>query len=237
MTEAKKTKKKVSKKELKQIEKISVANLEDGLKKVQELGAAKKRKFIESVDIAINLGIDAKQSDQTVKGSILLPHGSGKKVRVIVFAGNEDQKKAATEAGAIMVGLEDLVAKIEGGFLDFDVCVATPDVMQKISKVAKKLGPRGLMPSPKNGTVTADVKKAVTDSLKGKVDFKNDKAGTVHCSVGKLDFDIKALAENTKAVVKAIKDAKPENSKGKFIKEFYINTTMGPSVQVATDSL
>lgn len=232
-----KVKKQKTKKIEQVIEKYTAANLEDAIKKVQELAASKKRKFVESVDIAANLGIDAKQSDQTVKGSVLLPNGSGKKVRVIVFAGNDDQKKIALDAGAIFAGLEDLVAKIEGGFLDFDCCVATPDVMQKISKVAKKLGPRGLMPSPKNGTVTADVKKAVSDALKGKIDFKNDKAGTVHCLVGKVDFDSKALLENAKAIVKAIKDAKPESSKGKFVKEFYLNTTMGPSVQVAIDSL
>ncbi len=233
MTEIKK--KKVKKIELAEMH--SAANLDEAIQKVQKLGAEKKRKFVESVDIAVNLGIDAKQSDQTVKGSVLLPHGSGKKVKVIVFASNEDQRKSALEAGASMVGLEDLVAKIEEGFLDFDVCVATPDVMQKISKIAKKLGPRGLMPSPKNGTVTADVKKAVSDALKGKVNFKNDKAGTVHCLVGRLDFDSNSLAENTKAIIKAIKDAKPENAKGKFIKEFFLNTTMGPSVQVAVDSL
>ncbi len=218
-------------------QKYSAANLEEAIKKVQELSGTTKRKFNESIDIAVNLGIDAKQSDQTVKGSILLPNGSGKKVRVIVFSANEEQKKAALEAGAILAGLEDLVAKIEEGFLDFDCCVATPDVMQKISKVAKKLGPRGLMPSPKNGTVTTDVKKAVSEALKGKADFKNDKAGTVHCLIGKVDFEVSALLENTKAVVKAIKEAKPESSKGKFIKEFYLSATMGPSVQVAVDSL
>jgi large subunit ribosomal protein L1 len=136
-----------------------------------------------------------------------------------------------------MAGLEDLVAKIEAGFLGFDCCIATPDIMQKISKVAKKLGPRGLMPSPKNGTVTNDIKKAISDALKGKVDFKNDKAGTVHCLIGKSDFEIKSLLENAKAIIKAVKDAKPESSKGKFIKEFYLNTTMGPSVQISVDSL
>lgn len=218
-------------------EKHSVATLEEGLKKIQELATAKKRKFVESVDIAVNLGIDSKQSDQNVKGSVLLPNGSGKKVKVIVFSANDEQRKSALEAGAVLAGLEDLVAKIEDGFLDFDVCVATPDVMQKISKIAKKLGPRGLMPSPKNGTVTADVKKAVSDALKGKVDFKNDKAGTVHCLIGKVSFDTNALLENSKAVIKAIKDAKPEGSKGKFIKDFYLSSTMGPSVQVAVESL
>jgi len=218
------------------VEKLTAANLEEAIKKLQELTSG-KRKFVESVDIAANLGIDAKQSDQTVKGSVLLPNGSGKKVRVIVLTANEDQQKIALEAGAIMAGLEDIVAKIEDGFVAFDCCVATPDVMQKISKIARKLGPRGLMPSPKNGTVTTDIKKAVSDALKGKIDFKNDKAGTVHCLVGKVDFDANALLENAKAIIKALKDSKPESSKGKFIKEFYLNTTMGPSVQVAIDSL
>lgn len=231
MTKEKKAKK------VEQEVKHSAATLEEAIKKVQELSLEKKRKFNESIDIAINLGIDAKQSDQTVKGSVLLPNGSGNKVRVIVFSANEDQKKLALESGAILAGLEDLVAKIEGGFLDFDCVVATPDVMQKISKVAKKLGPRGLMPSPKNGTVTTDVKKAVSDALKGKVDFKNDKAGTVHCLAGKVDFESNAIVENIKAIVKAIKDAKPENAKGKFIKEFYLNSTMGPSVKVAVEAL
>ncbi len=238
MTE-KKTKEKKAKKVKKTAEiiKFSATNLAEGIKKAQELSASKKRKFVESIDIAVNLGIDAKQSDQTVKGSVLLPNGSGKKVKVIVLAANENQRKDALEAGAIMAGLEDIVAKIEAGFVDFDVCVATPDVMPKISKIAKKLGPRGLMPSPKNGTVTADVKKAVSDALKGKVDFKSDKAGTVHCLAGKIDFSADALAENIKSIIKAVKDAKPEGSKGKFIKEFYLNTTMGPSVQIAVESL
>jgi large subunit ribosomal protein L1 len=242
MTKEKKDKKvketkKVKAKKVQEIVKYSAATIEEAIKKIQELSETKKRKFVESIDVAANLGIDAKQSDQTVKGSVLLPHGSGKKVKVIVFAANENQRKDALEAGAVMAGLEDLVAKIEEGFLDFDVCVATPDVMQKISKVAKKLGPRGLMPSPKNGTVTADVKKAVTDAIKGKVDFKNDKAGTVHCLIGKVDFASESLVENIKAVVKAIKESKPESAKGKFIKEFYLNSTMGPSVQVALESL
>ncbi len=229
MTKAKKVKQ--------EVEKYSTKTLEEAVKKAQELSLARKRKFVESVDFAINLGIDAKQSDQSVKGSVLLPHGSGKKVKVVVFAANEDQKKVALEAGAIFAGLEDLVAKIEGGFLDFDCVVATPDVMQKISKVAKKLGPRGLMPSPRNGTVTTDIKKAVSDALKGRIDFKNDKAGTVHCLIGKADFDANALVENAKTIIKAIKDAKPDSAKGKFIKEFYLNTTMGPSIQVAIESL
>ncbi len=219
------------------VEKHTATNLQEAIKKVQELSNLKKRKFTESIDIALNLGIDARQSDQAVKGSVLLPHGSGKKVRVVVFAINEEQKKSALEAGAIFAGLEDLLAKIEDGFLDFDCCVATPDAMPKISKIARKLGPRGLMPSPKNGTVTAEVKKAVLDAMKGKVDFKNDKAGTVHCMIGKVSFEENDLLENAQAVVKAIKAVKPEASKGKFIKEFFLSSTMGPSVQVLVESV
>ncbi len=219
------------------VEKFKAANLEEAIKKVQDLAVTTKRKFVESIDVAINLGIDAKQSDQTVKGSIMLPHGSGKKVRVIVFAGNEDQKKIALEAGAILAGLDELLVKVEGGFLDFDCCVATPDVMPKISKLAKKLGPRGLMPSPKNGTVTVDVKKAVTDAMKGKINFKNDKGGTVHCMIGKIDFDAKNLLENLQSAVKTIKSSKPESSKGRFVRELYLSSTMGPSVQVAIESV
>jgi large subunit ribosomal protein L1 len=216
---------------------VKTYNLEDALKEVLELNKKSAKKFVESVDIAINLGIDAKQSDQMVKGSIVLPHGSGKKIRVLVFTANDETKNIALSAGATFVGLEDLVSKIEGGFTDFDCCVATPDVMPKISKVAKKLGPRGLMPSPRNGTVTSDVKKAVEDAIKGRIDFKNDKSGTIHCLVGKVNFEFDALLTNLKAVIKAIKDSKPETSKGKFIKELYINSTMGLAIKVNTQSL
>lgn len=218
-------------------DKLTSNSLEDAIKKIKELSALKKRKFVESVDIAVNLGIDPKQSDQSVKGSILLPNGSGKKIKVIVFTGNEDLQKIANDSGALMSGLDDLIAKIEGGFLDFDCCIATPDVMQKISKVAKKLGPRGLMPSPKNGTVTNDIKKAVSDAIKGKAGFKNDKGGTVHCLIGKVNFETEHLLQNAQAVIKAIKDAKPENAKGKYIKAFYLNSTMGPSIEVSVESV
>lgn len=223
-------------KKLDKLEKITVSSFEEGIKKIKELAAAKPRKFVESVDIAVNVGIDTKQTDQTVKGSVLLPHGSGKKVKVAVFVANDDQKKLALDSGASIAGLEDLMAKIEEGFFDFDCCIATPDVMQKISKIARKLGPRGLMPSPKNGTVTTDIKKAITEALKGKVDFKNDKGGTVHCLVGKVNFEDGAIVDNATAILKAIKDAKPESSKGKFIKELFLSSTMGPSVQVVMES-
>ena len=133
--------------------------------------------------------------------------------------------------------MDDLIAKIEKGFLDFDSCIAIPDVMQKVSKVARKLGPRGLMPSPKNGTVTKDVTKAVNDALKGRVDYRNDKGGIVHCLVGKADFKKEDLILNIKAIAKSIKDAKPEGTKGKYIKNFYLNTTMGKSIEISIDSL
>src|SRR3989338_4494054 len=212
--------------------KISATNLEEAVKKVQELAVQNKRKFNESVDLAAVLGIDAKQTDQMVRGAVLLPHGSGKKVKVAVFTADENKKKEALAAGAVLAGFEELVAKVEAGALDFDYCIATPDIMSKIGKVAKVLGPRGLMPSPKNGTVTSDIKKAVEDALKGKVSFKNDKAGIVHCLVGKVEFSTENLVENIKTVLKIIKDAKPEGTKGKFIKRFYLSSTMGASVEI-----
>jgi len=226
------------KKTKKQIQqKIVAKTIEEAIENIKNISAEKKRKFIESVDIAINLGIDPKQSDQTVKGSVLLPNGSGKQVKIIVLTGNEDLQKIALQSGAFMTGLEDVIAKIDAGFLDFDCCIATPEVMPKLAKIAKKLGPRGLMPSPRNGTVTNDIKKAVSEAIKGKVDFKNDKGGTVHCLVGKINFETKQLLENIVAVVKVIKESKPESSKGKFIRSFYINSTMGPSVEVIAESI
>ena len=226
------------KKTKKQVKQKIVANtIEEAIENIKNISAEKKRKFIESVDIAINLGIDPKQSDQAVKGSVLLPNGSGKQVKIIVLTGNEDLQKTALQFGALMSGLEDIIAKIDAGFLDFDCCIATPEVMPKLAKIAKKLGPRGLMPSPRNGTVTNDIKKAVSEAIKGKVDFKNDKGGTVHCLVGKINFETKQLLENIIAVMKVIKESKPESSKGKFIRSFYINSTMGPSVEVIAESI
>jgi large subunit ribosomal protein L1 len=211
-------------------------DLEESLKKVLDLSNG-SRKFLESIDIAVNLGIDPKQSDQIVKGSVVLPKGSGRKVKVLVFAADDKIKNIALEAGASFAGLEDLISKIENGFLDFDYCISTADIMQKISKISKKLGPRGLMPSPKNGTVTNDVKKAVEDAIKGKIDFKTDKSGIIHCLIGKANFSLEDLMINLKAIIKAIKDSKPESSKGKFIKDLYISSTMGLSIKVSAHSL
>ena len=226
------------KKTKKQIQqKLIAKTIEEAIENIKTISAEKKRKFIESVDIAINLGIDPKQSDQAVKGSLLLPNGSGKQVKILVLTGNEDLQKIAIQSGALMSGLEDIIAKIDAGFLDFDCCIATPEVMPKLAKIAKKLGPRGLMPSPRNGTVTNDIKKAVSEAIKGRVDFKNDKGGTVHCLVGKINFETKQLLENILAIVKVIKESKPESSKGKFIRSFYINSTMGPSIEVPAESI
>jgi large subunit ribosomal protein L1 len=211
-----------------------LVNLADA---IDTLKNAKAKKFIESLDVAINLSIDPRQSDQMVKGSLILPSGSGKKVRVIVITSDENLQKDAIKAGAIEAGGEELIEKIDKGFLDFDSCVATPDIMSKVSKIARKLGPRGLMPSPKNETVTKDVVKAVGDSLKGKIDYRNDKAGIVHCLAGKINFKKEDLIANVKAIAKSVKDAKPESAKGKYIKNFYINTTMGNAIEINLDSL
>lgn len=210
----------------------NLLNIEEALNKVKAESESSKRNFTESVDLALKLGIDPKQSNQNIKGSILLPSGLGKKVKVIVISDDESKNQEAKDQGAIDSGYEDLIAKIESGFLDFDTCIATPNVMPKIAKIAKKLGPRGLMPSPKNGTVTNDIKTAVNESLKGKVQFKNDKSGIIHCSFGKIDFESGDLLANLKSIIKAVKDSKPESSKGKFLKSLHINTTMGRSVEV-----
>ena len=195
----------------------------------------KQRKFVENVDLAINLTIDPKQSTQNIRGSVSLPAGSGKEVKVIVFTEDEALQKDALAAGAIMAGLDDLMAKIEEGFLGFDYVVATPNAMKKMGKIAKILGPRGLMPNPKNGNITTDVVKVVKEILKGKVDFKNDKFAIVHVGVGKISFSSEDLLKNIKAVISAIKEVKPEGVKGKYIKNIYLTSTMGPSFMINVD--
>ena len=199
---------------------------------VKQNSEKKARKFTETVDLVFNLAIDPKQSNQNIRGSVALPAGSGKKVRVIVFTDDESLQKEALEAGAVKAGLNELMADIESGFMDFDYCIATPDAMKSLSKVAKKLGPRGLMPNPKNGNFTNDVAEITKQALKGKVNYKNDKFGIVHTIVGKINFSNEDLLSNIKAVVNAVKDSKPEAIKGKYIKSVYLTTTMGPSVPV-----
>ena len=195
----------------------------------------KQRKFVENVDIAVNLTIDPKQSNQNIRGSVSLPAGTGKNVKVIAFTDDEVLQKEALEAGATKAALEDLIAEVEGGFLDFDYVVATPDAMKKMSKIAKILGPRGLMPNPKNGNITNELGKVVKEIMKGKVDFKNDKFGIVHVGVGKINFATEDLLNNIKAVIEALKDIKPEAAKGKYIKSIYLTSTMGPSFLISLD--
>lgn len=188
-------------------------------------------KFDETVDLAVNLGVDPKKSDQMVRGTVVLPHGIGKKVRVLAFVKGEKAKEAA-DAGADYVGAEDFIEKINGGWLEFDKAVATPDLMGMVSKLGKILGPRGLMPNPKTGTVTFDIGKAVKEIKAGKVDYKTEKAGIVHVSIGKVSFDSQKLYENAKTVLDAIIKAKPASSKGKYFKKLSVSSTMGIGVSV-----
>jgi large subunit ribosomal protein L1 len=198
------------------------------------VGQTAPAKFDESVDVAFRLGVDPKQSDQQVRGAIALPHGLGKKVRVVVFAKGPKEAEAKN-AGADYVGADDLVEKIQGGWLDFDKAIATPDMMTTVSKVAKVLGPRGLMPNPKVGTVTMNVGDAVTAEKKGKLDFRVDKAGIVHAAVGKKSMGTDKLKDNFMSFLGAILKAKPATSKGIYIKSLTISSTMGPGIKVDTN--
>ncbi|AHI06704.1 50S ribosomal protein L1 [Bdellovibrio bacteriovorus W] len=215
----------------------AVAKLVDSSKKytVDEafklVVAAAPAKFDESIDVAMRLGIDPKQSDQQVRGAVSLPHGLGKTVRVVVFAKGPKENEAKA-AGADYVGAEDLVEKIQGGWLDFDKCIATPDMMATVSKVAKILGPRGLMPNPKIGTVTMNVTEAVAAEKKGKLDFRVDKAGIVHAGLGKKSMGDEKLRDNFMALLGAIAKAKPASSKGTYIRSISLSSTMGPGVKI-----
>lgn len=208
-------------------------SLEDAIKCAKEAAYAK---FDETVDLALNLGIDPRKSEQMVRGTVVLPHGIGKKVRVLVFAKGEKEKEAL-EAGADYVGAEDLVEKITKGWLDFDKSVATPDVMGLVGKLGKILGPRGLMPNPKVGTVTFDVARTVKEIKAGKVEYKAEKAGIVHVPIGKVSFDTEKLLENAKTVIQSIIKAKPATSKGKYLKKIAVSSTMGPGIAVDIASL
>jgi large subunit ribosomal protein L1 len=193
--------------------------------------AASKKKFDETVDVVMRLGVDPRKADQMVRGTVSLPHGTGKTVRVLVFA-NADKAEAAREAGADFVGGEELIDKVAGGWLDFDAVVATPDLMGKVGKVARVLGPRGLMPNPKTGTVTPDVAKAVADIKGGKIEFRVDRHANLHFIIGKASFSETALAENYAAALDEVLRLKPSASKGRYVKKVTVSTTMGPGVQV-----
>lgn len=208
-------------------------SLEEAVRTVQALPAAK---FDESVELAASLNVDAKKGEQNVRGTVQLPHGSGKTKRVIVFCKGEAET-AAREAGADHVGSADLIKKVSEGWMDFDVVVATPDMMRDVSKLGRVLGPRGMMPNPKIGTVTPDVGRAVKEVKQGRVAFKMDKLGNVHLMIGKRSFDAEKLTENGRAAVEAIVQAKPATAKGKLIRRLVISSTMSPGVHVSTSGL
>ena len=188
-------------------------------------------KFDETIEIAVRLGVDPRKADQMVRGTAALPSGTGKDVRIAVFAAG-DAANAAREAGADFVGADDLVALVEGGMMDFDVAIATPDLMPQVGKLGRALGPRGLMPNPKTGTVTMDVGKAVTDFKGGKVEYRTDRYGNVHVPLGKVSFEAKAILANYKAVIEELERAKPASSKGRYFKKLTMSSTMGPGIKV-----
>lgn len=207
--------------------------LNDALALIKELANAK---FDESVDIAVQLGIDARKSDQTVRGSVVMPSGTGKIVRVAVFAQGE-KAEIAKNAGADVVGFDDLAADVKAGKLDFDIVIATPDAMRVVGQLGQILGPRGLMPNPKVGTVTPDVEKAVKNAKAGQVQYRTDKAGIIHATIGRISFEVAALVENFNALLDALNKAKPASSKGQYIRKISLSSTMGPGVKVDVAAL
>ena len=215
------------------VEHMKLYPVQDALKIIKDNATAK---FNESIDVSINLGIDAKKSDQAVRGSIVLPQGTGKTVRVAVFA-QGDRAQQARDAGADIVGFEDLANEIKGGKMDFDVVVATPDAMRVVGQLGQILGPRGLMPNPKVGTVTPDVAGAVKNAKAGQVQFRADKTGIVQCTIGRASFTPEQLRDNLAALVDALNKAKPAATKGIFLKKLSVSSTMGPGVKVDPASL
>jgi large subunit ribosomal protein L1 len=217
----------------KKIDRASRYDLDAGMVLLKE---GKHAKFDESVDMAIRLGVNPKHADQMVRGTVALPHGVGKEVKVLVFAKGEKEREAR-EAGADFVGAEELVEKITGGWTDFDKAIATPDMMGTVGRLGKVLGPRGLMPNPKVGTVTFDVSRAVKELKAGRVEFKVDKTGIVHTTVGKISFSADQLKENVMALMDTIIRAKPSSSKGTYLKSVAISTTMGPGIKLDPNAL
>jgi large subunit ribosomal protein L1 len=215
------------------VDRDKVYAIADALKMVKENATAK---FNESIDVAINLGIDAKKSDQVVRGALVLPKGTGKSVRVAVFA-QGDKAQAAKDAGADIVGFEDLAATIKEGKIDFDVAIATPDAMRVVGQLGQILGPRGLMPNPKVGTVTPNVAEAVKNAKAGQVQYRADKAGIVQCTIGRASFTEDALKENFVALIDALNKSRPANTKGIYLKKVSVSSTMGPGVRVDQGSL
>lgn len=207
--------------------------IEDAVALLRELAGSK---FPESIDVSVNLGVDPRKSDQVVRGATTLPHGTGKTVRVAVFAQGDNADKA-TAAGADLVGFDDLAEQIKGGVMDFDVLIATPDAMRLVGQLGRVLGPRGLMPNPKTGTVTPDVETAVKNAKAGQIQFRTDKAGIVHGRVGQVGFDSAKIKDNVQALIDDLRKAKPASAKGIFLKKITLSTTMGPGLVVDQSSL
>ncbi len=210
------------------IEREKDYSIDEAITKVKEGATAK---FVESVDIAVRLGVDPKKADQAIRGTVALPHGAGKEVRVLVLA-KPPKDEEAKAAGADHAGLQEYVQKIQGGWADIDVIIATPDVMMEVGKLGKILGPRGLMPNPKSGTVTPDVAKAVTEVKAGKIEFRVDKAGILHASIGKANFEAKQLSDNIHAFLNTVTKLRPATAKGTYIKSITLSSTMGPGVKI-----
>ncbi|MBD3217553.1 MAG: 50S ribosomal protein L1 [candidate division Zixibacteria bacterium] len=217
----------------KKIDSRASYDLDDAVKLVKENAFAN---FDETVELAVRLGVDPKKADQMVRGTVVLPHGTGKEVRVLVFT-KSDKASEAEEAGADYVGLEEYVEKVQGGWFDFDVVVASPDVMGMIGKLGKMLGPRGLMPNPKSGTVTMDIGKAVTDIKKGKISYRVDKVGNVHVGIGKVSFNEKQIRENLLAFMDAIMRARPAAAKGQYLRNISLSSTMGVGIKLSPSGL
>lgn len=218
---------------LARVDRNTFHEIEEALALVKDTASAK---FDESVDVAVNLGVNARKSDQNVRGATVLPRGTGKTVRVAVFAEGDDAEQA-TAAGADIVGLEDLAERVQKGEIDFDRCIATPATMRVVGRLGQILGPRGLMPNPKVGTVTTDVATAVRNAKAGQIQFRIDKAGIIHCPIGKASFDKDALKENLNALLASLVKAKPSTAKGQYIRRVTLSTTMGPGVRVDRASL
>ncbi len=219
--------------QLAKLDRLKTYPLDEALAILKNTASAK---FDESVDVAVNLGIDSKKSDQNVRGTAVMPRGTGKKVRVAVFAEGA-AAEAAKQAGADIVGFQDLADRIKAGQIDFDLCVATPEAMKIVGQLGQILGPRGLMPNPKVGTVTPNVAKAVEAARAGQVQYRTDKAGIVHCAIGKASFEAEALKENLMSLLAALNKSRPASSKGAFLKKVTISTTMGPGIRLDTSGL
>lgn len=208
-------------------------SIEEAIKTLKELSSVK---FVESLDVAIRLGVDPRHADQMVRGTVSLPHGTGKEVKVLVIA-KGPKIQEALDAGADYAGFEEYLEKIKNGWADVDVIIATPDTMAELGKLGKVLGPKGLMPNPKSGTVTMDVAKAVKEVKAGKIEFRVEKTGIVHTSVGKLNFDVDKLVDNTRAFLNTIIKLKPPTAKGQYVKSLYLSTTMGPGLKISKEEI